>query len=75
MAYTVENFKTLKAVREALKAAQEAGAPGLHVYQPGPFGPSVPDGELVIEGPHYPKPHRWYVTGVIRDGYLTGLRK
>ena len=54
MAYTVTNFKSKKALREAV--AQDDVA----VYQPGPFGPRVSGTSVAIEGPHYPQPHRWY---------------
>lgn len=79
MAYTVENFKTGKAVREALKAAQEKGEKGLPVFQPDPMGLGTNDkpleGVVYLEGPHYPKPHRWYLSGEAKDGYLVKLSK
>jgi len=55
--YAVENFKTKKALREAV----EAGAAG-GVWQPGPFGGDTTGytGECSLEGPHYPQPHKWY---------------
>jgi len=49
MAYTVTNFKK----KIDLKRAIESGA-RVSVFQPGPFGPNVPDGRCVLEGPHYP---------------------
>ena len=69
MAYTVENFKTKKALKEAFKSGQE-----IRVYQPGPFGPRVSDGETYLEGPHYPKPHSWYCRAVDKDGKVVKLR-
>lgn len=56
MPYSVENYPTKK----ALKAAVAAGP--VPVFQPGPFGPEVRDGQHCIEGPHYPKPHTFYAT-------------
>ena len=63
--YTVKNYPTKK----ALKADMLAGVK-IEVYQPGPFAFVEPSGEVSIEGPHYPKPHKWYsrvhvVNGVI----------
>lgn len=58
-----------KSVREALKSGP------LALYQPGPFGPQVPDGPVYLEGPHYPKPPRWYLEGTAKDGRLVSLKK
>lgn len=65
MAYTVTNFKSKKAMREAVAT----GNP-VTVYQPGPFGPDVHDGRVAIEGPHYPEPHRWYADVTVKDGVI-----
>ena len=64
MAYTLENFKTKKALREAV---QQNDVP---VYQPGPFGPVVADGTACVEGPHYPQPHKWYAAVVVKNGKI-----
>lgn len=52
MAYTVSNFKTKKVMKEAVKNGEQ-----VEVYQPGLFGPDVKDGQVSIEGPHYPQAH------------------
>lgn len=70
MAYTTINFKTGKALREAFKSGDK-----LTVFQPGPFGPAVPDGDTVIEGPHFPEPHRFYVGVQVKDGVIVGVKK
>lgn len=70
MAYTETNFRTKKALREALASGQE-----IRVFQPGPFGPDVPDGKVYLEGPHYPEAHRWYASGTAKDGVLVKLDK
>lgn len=62
MAYTVNDYKTKKALKEALLLGP------VPVYQPGPFGPIVEDGDVCIEGPHYPKPHTWYATATVKNG-------
>lgn len=70
MTYTVTNFRTKKALREALATGQE-----IRVFQPGPFDPDVPDGKVYLEGPHYPEPHRWYASGEVKNGVLVRLDK
>lgn len=64
--YTNKDFKTKKALKEALKAGET-----ITVYQPGPFySGNVQSGTVYLEGPHYPKPHTWYAQGVVKDGKL-----
>ena len=65
MAYTRINFKTKKALKEAVKNGEK-----ISVWQPGPFGPHVADGTVYLEGPHYPEPHKWYATGILENGVL-----
>lgn len=67
MAYVEPNFLTKKALREAL----QAGAP-VRVYNPG-LGTLPHNGRVSIQGPHYPEPHRWYATGIIKDGQLVKI--
>jgi hypothetical protein len=67
--YTVKNYRSKKAIREALAEGVE-----VKVFQPGPFGPSVPDGRHTLEGPHYPEPHRFYGVAEVKDGLLVTLR-
>ena len=69
MVYTTEDFKTKKALIEAVKAGKR-----VEVYQPGPFGPAVKDGNCAIEGPHYPKPHTWYASAEVKDGIVVKVR-
>jgi hypothetical protein len=55
--YTDKDFKTKKELKEAVAAGKQ-----ITVYQPGPFGGNEPrDGTVTLEGPHYPKPHTWYL--------------
>jgi hypothetical protein len=69
MVYTDENFKTKKALKEAVQAGKK-----VTVYQPGPFGPEVKDGNVALEGPHYPAPHTWYASAVIKDGVVVSVK-
>lgn len=64
--YTSINFKTKKALKEAVLAGKQ-----ITVFQPGPFGGSDPiNGRVCIEGPHYPEPHRWYASATVKDGVV-----
>jgi len=68
--YTNINFKTKKALKDALTAGRKVG-----VYQPNDmFGATdrlqVGEHKVSLEGPHYPEPHRWYARAVVRDGYV-----
>ena len=69
MSYTTVNFRTKKALKDAVKNGESIG-----VFQPGPFGPG-PDqpfysGEYSVEGPHYPEPHKWYARVTVREGHI-----
>lgn len=67
--YTVQNFKTKKELKEAVKSGKR-----IMCFQPGPFGSNQTEGTVYLEGPHYPEPHRWYATGVLKDGYLVSVK-
>lgn len=68
--YTNVNFKTKKALKEAVARGDKLG-----YYQPGPFGGNEPqNGDIFLEGPHYPEPHRWYAQADVRDGYIVKVR-
>lgn len=71
MAYTVENFRTKKALKEAVAAGKK-----VEVYQPGPFGSPTPftSGIHSVEGPHYPEPHRWYASVEVENGRVVKVR-
>ncbi len=69
MAYTDINFKTKKALKEAMAEGRE-----ISVYQPGPFGPDVRDGNVALEGPHYPEPHKWYASAVVKNGVVVSVK-
>ena len=70
MAYTVINFKSGKAVKEAFK-----GGVHIEVFQPGPFGPSVNDGRISLQGPHHPAPHTWYLNVDVKDGIVVKVHR
>lgn len=65
MAYVRPNFRTKKALKEAV-----ANGDRVEVFQPGPF-PTPTEGTVNIEGPHYPEPHRWYANVTVAGGLVT----
>jgi hypothetical protein len=68
--YTMKNFKTKKALKEAIAQGAQVG-----YYQPGPFGGNEPrDGRIFVEGPHYPEPHRWYAECDVANGVIVKVR-
>lgn len=69
MAYCVKNFKTKKALREAIAAGEQ-----IEVYNPGIGGPIPPNGTVFLEGPHYPAPHTWYAKAELKDGKIVKVK-
>lgn len=64
--YVEPNFKTKKALKEAVKNDEE-----VFVFSPGPFPAPDNSARCAVEGPHYPQPHTWYATVEVRDGRVT----
>lgn len=66
--YTHTNFKTKKALKEAVAAGV-----GVTYYQPGPFGGNEPkEGTVFLEGPHgY---HKWYAQCQAKDGVIVSVK-
>lgn len=68
--YTDTNFKTKKALKEALATGKEIG-----VFQPGPFGGQAQsEGWVTLEGPHYPQPHSWYAQALLEGGLVKKVK-
>ncbi len=66
--YVSPNFKTKKALKEALANGQS-----VDVFAPG-LGTIPNDGPVYLEGPHYPAPHTWYANGTMVNGQLTRVK-
>ena len=66
--YCSPNFKTKKALKEALLSGLKVTA-----FSPGPF-PCPKDGVITLEGPHYPEPHKWYARAVVKDGVVISIK-
>lgn len=71
MAYTDTNFKTKKALKDAVKKGDR-----VTFYQPGGMFaiPGDFSGFVSIEGPHYPKPHSWYAACVAENGSIVRVK-
>lgn len=70
--YTTKNFKSKKAVKDAIAAGE-----AVTVFQPNQMAAEAAppqDGVVYLEGPHYPEPHRWYAEGTMKDGRLVRVR-
>lgn len=70
--YTNVNFKSKKALKEAVAAGRKIG-----VHQPNGdiTGVTAPEnGRVVLSGPHYPEPHRWYAEAFLTDGYIVKVK-
>ena len=65
-AYARPNFRTKKALKEAVANGDDVG-----VYNIRPGGMErITNGRAVLEGPHYPEPHRWYAGVDLEDGKI-----
>ena len=60
--YTDMNFKTKKALKEAVA-----------IFAPG-LGAPKENGTDFVEGPWYPKPHTWYATVEMRGGIILKVK-
>ncbi len=69
MAYTERNFPTKKALIEAVKKGDDVYVMSVGTY------PANKNGREYIEGPHYPQPHRFYVSVEVADGKIVKINK
>jgi len=72
--YTVVNFKTKKALKEAVAKKKI-----LRVFQPNdmfgnPKAGATYTGNICLEGPHYPAPHKWYATAQVERGSIVSVK-
>ena len=86
MAYTVTNFKTKKALKEAVElynaytmdkftSAERESSAAIRCYNPG-LGPDLSNftGKICIEGPHYPAAHTWYCEAWLENGIVKKVK-
>ena len=62
--YTSVNFKSKKELKEAVARGDK-----ITLFAPG-HGQPKENGEESVEGPHYPKPHKWYARVQVRNGLV-----
>lgn len=67
--YTSTNFKSKKALKDAVAQGKE-----VTVYNPGIGGPPPREGVVTLEGPHYPEPHKWYAEATLKDGKVVKVK-
>ena len=66
--YTDVNFKTKKALKEAVQAGKR-----ITLYAPG-LGTPRYDGIEYVEGPHYPARHTWYAEVTVKGGVIVRVK-
>lgn len=66
--YVSPNFKTKKALKEAVAAGKV-----VRVFSPSPF-PCPTEGRVTVEGPHFPEPHRWYAVVEVKEGRVIKVK-
>lgn len=76
MSYTTTNFKTKKALKEAVAVfCDPSQGPPVTCFNPG-LGPDLSNftGKVCLEGPHYPAPHTWYAEAELVDGRVVKVK-
>ena len=70
MAYCDYNFRTKKALKEAVAAGNK-----VEIYNPGLGGDlSNFTGQIALEGPHSPQPHSWYASATVVNGLVVKVK-
>lgn len=66
--YVNNNPRTKKELKSWIKEGRLLG-----VFNAGPW-PVTANGDEVVSGPHYPKPHTWYATVTLENGIIVKVR-
>jgi hypothetical protein len=66
--YTTINFKSKKALKEAVAQGQE-----IRLFAPGLGSPKT-EGAEFAQGPWAPEPHRWYAEVIMKDGKVVKVK-
>lgn len=69
MSYVNPDYKSKKDFVAAVKAGKAH-----HTYNPSGLFETPQSGSDVIEGPHYPKPHRWYAQVRVENGVVVSAK-
>jgi len=67
--YTTTNFRSKKALKDAITAGEE-----VRLFAPG-LGAPKENGVEFVEGPHYPASHTWYAQVEVKDGKVVKVKK
>jgi hypothetical protein len=68
--YVSPNFKTKKALKKAV-----ANGDTVRIWEPIRLvAPAPENGTVTVEGPHFPKPHRWYGQVTVKDGKVVSVK-
>ena len=70
--YTDYDFKTKKALKEAVAAGKRVTVYRPNAYLTGTRAPT--EGTVYLEGAHYPAPHTWYAEATLKDGVIVKVR-
>ena len=63
--YVSPDFLRKKDLRRAVSLGRR-----VMVFQPSGIFPSKTDGDVNVEGPHYPRPHTWYAMVRVVDSVV-----
>ena len=63
--YTVTNFPSKTALKRAVADGEQ-----VQTWQPGGMFPPTTEGQIALEGPHYPAPHSWYASALVVGGVI-----
>ena len=69
MAYVSPDYKTKKDFINAVKSGTQH-----RTYNPSGMFQTTQNGSDSVEGPHYPKPHKWYSSVVVKDGIVVSAK-
>lgn len=66
--YTVKNYKSKKELKEDVATGKE-----VRLFAPG-LGAPKDNGTEYVEGPHYPRPHKWYAEVTVVNGKVVKVK-
>jgi hypothetical protein len=69
MSYIDPNYKSKKEFIAAVKSGIKH-----QTYNPSGMFPTPQEGNDVIEGPHYPQPHKWYAQVKVENGIVVSAK-
>ena len=67
--YSEKNYQTKKALLEDFRQGIE-----IRVYQPNQMFSVSGNGDICIEGPHYPQAHKWYASAKIENFIVKSVK-